>query len=153
MPIAAYGIRRCRRCWARFILGTGSEIRGVVTVPQAFSANLPCEEIVGEIHRELNAAGFHVAQSFDLRSARALLPSCTCPHHGTALCDCQYSVLRIYGQTSAPETLVIHGHDARCWIVIADNPNGRGTPYLVSEIVQVLAAARLIYRGDGESDG
>ena len=113
-------------------------------MPHAFSANLPCEEIVAEIQRDLRIAGFYVAQSFDLRSARALLPNCACPYHGTALCDCQYSVLLIYGQTSAPETLVIHGHDARCWIVLADNPNGRVTPNLASEIVQVLAAARLI---------
>lgn len=91
-------------------------------MPHEFSANLPCEKIVAEICRELNAAGFHVVQSFDLRSARALFPACTCPRHGTAQCDCEYSVLLVYGREPAPETLIVYGHDAQCWIALADNP-------------------------------
>ena len=36
--------------------------------------------------------GLTVMRSFDLRSALAGQPSCECPHHGTAECNCQYAV-------------------------------------------------------------
>jgi len=113
-------------------------------VPHEFTANLPCEEIVGRICRALRAAGFRVEQSFDLRSALTLVPDCTCPHHGTALCDCQYNVLLIYGQAPAPATLVVHGHDNQCWIALSDDPNGRAASALSTEISDTLAVDRLI---------
>ncbi|MEW6578737.1 MAG: hypothetical protein AB1435_06030 [Chloroflexota bacterium] len=121
-------------------------------VPQELGAAVSCEEIIAEICRELSAAGFHVAQSFDLRSARALFPDYACPHHGTALCDCQYSVLLIYGQATAPETLIVHGHDVWCRILLADNPHREATSHLASEIAQVLAATGLILPADCEQD-
>ncbi len=121
-------------------------------MPQELGVAVSCEEIVAEIYRQLSAAGFHVAQSFDLRSARALFPDCACPHHGTALCDCQYSVLLVYGQTATPETLIVHGHDVWCRILLADNPHREATSPLASEIAQVLATAGLILPADCEQD-
>lgn len=113
---------------------------------------MSCEEIVAETLRQLSAAGFHVAQSFDLRSARALFPGCACPHHGTALCDCQYSVLLIYEQAAAPETLIVHGHGVWCRILLADNPSREATSQLASQIAQVLVAAGLILPVDCEQN-
>jgi len=113
-------------------------------VPREFTVNQTCNEIVPTIQRELNAAGFRVEQSFDLRSALTLVPNCTCPHHGTALCDCQYNVLLIYGQAPVPASLIVHGHDQQCWIVLADDPNGRVATPLVADIVRALASAHLI---------
>ena len=111
---------------------------------RGFSVSQTCDEMVPAIRRELAAAGFRVEQSFDLRSALALVPNCTCPHHGTALCDCQYNVLLIYGQTPMPASLIVHGHDHHCWIALADDPNGRDTTRLTAEIIQTLAGAHLI---------
>ncbi len=113
-------------------------------MPREFTVNQTCNEIVPTIQRELNAAGFRVEQSFDLRSALTLVPNCTCPHHGTALCDCQYNVLLIYGQAPVPASLIVHGHDQQCWIVLADDPNGRVATPLVADIVRALASAHLI---------
>jgi hypothetical protein len=114
-------------------------------VQREFTVNTVCDEIVAAIRRELVAAGFRVEQSFDLRSALALVPDCTCPHHGTALCDCQYNVLLVYKQVmSAPVTLVAHGHDGQCWLALADDPNGREAARLAADIVRTLAAAGLI---------
>jgi len=96
------------------------------------------------IRRELVTAGFRVEQSFDLRSALTLLPNCTCPHHGTALCDCQYNVLLIYGQTPIPASLIVHGHDHQCWIALADDPNGQVAPGLAADILHTLASAHLL---------
>ena len=109
-----------------------------------FTVNQTCDEMVPTIRRELAAAGFRVAQSFDLRSALTLVPNCTCPHHGTALCDCQYNVLLIYGQAPMPASLIVHGHDHQCWIALADDPNGREVTRLTTEIIQALVAAQLI---------
>jgi hypothetical protein len=113
-------------------------------VPREFIVNQTCDEIVPTIQRELNAAGFRVEQSFDLRSALTLVPNCTCPHHGTALCDCRYNVLLIYGQEQLPTSLIVHGHDHQCWIALADDPNGRVASRLAADIVRALASAHLI---------
>lgn len=110
-----------------------------------FTVNKTCDNIVLAIRQELDAAGFRVEQSFDLRSVLALVPNCTCPHHGTALCDCQYNVLLlIYGRASTPATLVVHGHDNQCRIALAEDPSGRETTALAAEIIHTLAVVRLI---------
>lgn len=109
-----------------------------------FVANQTCNEMVPTIQRKLGAAGFRVEQSFDLRSALTLAPDCTCPHHGTALCDCQYNVLLIYGPAPVPATLIVHGHDHQCWIALADDPIGRVPTRLAADIVRALASAQLI---------
>lgn len=109
-----------------------------------FTVNNDCDEIVPIICHELVAAGFRVEQSFDLRSALTLVPNCACPHHGTALCDCQYNVLLVYGRAQAPASLIVHGHDHRCWIALADDPNGQAVPGLAADIIQTLAVAHLI---------
>jgi hypothetical protein len=113
-------------------------------VQREFTVNQTCDEMVPSIQRELVAAGFRVAQSFDLRSALTLVPDCTCPHHGTALCDCQYNVLLVYGQAPMPASLVVHGHDHQCWIALADDPNGRDAKGLATDILPALAVAHLI---------
>jgi hypothetical protein len=113
-------------------------------VQREFTMSQTCDEIVPAIRRELAAAGFRVAQSFDLRSALSLVPNCTCPHHGTELCDCQYNVLLIYGPAPVPASLIVHGHDHQCWIALADDPNGREAARLTVEIIQTLAGAHLI---------
>lgn len=112
-----------------------------------FAANAVCNEIVPLVCRELSAAGFRVEQSFDLRSALDLVPDRACPHHGTALCDCQYNVLLVYGQAPAPASLIVHGHDRQCWIVLADDPNGHAASGLAANIVRSLAAAHVIAIG------
>ena len=84
-----------------------------------FTVNVPCDEIAVPVRQALGDAGFRVEQSFDLRSALNLIPNCACPHHGTALCDCEYSVMLVYGPaSSAPVTLVTHGHDDQCWLAL-----------------------------------
>lgn len=113
-------------------------------MPREFTVNQTCNEIVPTIQRELNAAGFRVEQSFDLRSALTLVPNCACPHHGTALCDCQYNVLLIYGQEQLPTSLIVHGHDQQCWIALADDPNGCVASRFAADIVRALASAHLI---------
>jgi hypothetical protein len=96
-----------------------------------------CHEVVAILQGALRAAGFRVEQSFDLRSALAGAPTCACPHHGTARCDCQYNVLLVYGQTGVPVSLIVHGHDARTWIVLAGYSDAAAE--LAAQITQAVA--------------
>jgi hypothetical protein len=123
--------------------------RGTPAVLHEFAVYLPCDKSVAAVCQSLSAAGLRVEQSFNLHAALALFPNCTCPHHGTAMCDCQYTVLLVYGQAlSAPVTVVVHGHDNRSWITVSDPPNGWAPEGLSLGIVQTLAAAHLIELND-----
>lgn len=114
-----------------------------------FAVNLPCDESVAVVCQSLGTARLRVEQSFNLRAALTLVPNCACPYHGAALCDCQYTVLLVYGQTlSAPVTIVVHGRANQSWIAVSDPPNGRAPTGLALEIVQTLAAAHLITLND-----
>lgn len=103
------------------------------------AVNRACHEVVPALQGALRAAGFRVEQSFDLRSALAGVPACACPHHGTARCDCQYNVLLVNGQAHMPVSLIVHGHDDRTWISLADSPEGDAVSELVAQIMQTLA--------------
>jgi len=73
-----------------------------------------CGRMADQLSRDLGAAGLRVTRSFDLQSARHALrdpESCSCPHHGTAECTCQYVVLLVDAGAGSPLTLVAHGHD------------------------------------------
>lgn len=114
-----------------------------------FAVYLPCDESVAAVRHALCRARLRVHQSFDLRGALTLVPDCACPHHGTGLCDCQYSVLLVYGQAlSAPVTVVAHGRDHRTWITVSDPPDEGAAAGLSLAIVQALAAAHLITLDD-----
>lgn len=102
--------------------------------------NRACHEVIPVLQRALRAVELRVEQSFNLRSALAGVPACACPHHGTAHCDCQYNVLLVYGQARMPVSVVVHGHDDRTWIALADCPEGGAVSELVARIMQALAA-------------
>ncbi len=71
------------------------------------------------LRRDLLASGLQVDVSFDLQSARQAMRNpaeCTCPHHGTTHCTCQYAVLLVRRAEQPPLSLVIHGHENRLYI-------------------------------------
>jgi len=105
--------------------------------------NRACQEIVPVLQGALMAAGLRVEQSFDLRSALSDVPACACPHHGTARCDCQYNVLLVYGQAGMPVSVIVHGHDDRSWIALADYPRVGAVSEVVAQIMQTLAVSLL----------
>jgi len=107
------------------------------------AVNRACHEVIPVLQGALRAAGLRVEQSFDLRSALAAVPACTCPHHGTARCDCQYNVLLVYGHASMPVSVIVHGHDDRCWIALADYSGAGAIAELAAQITQALAALLL----------
>ena len=103
-----------------------------------------CEEATTQAAQLLSGAGLQVVRSFDLRSARAAHAECTCPHHGTAQCTCQFVVLLVYGQGGAPMSLVVHGHDGQTWLSLVDTPQQPADMKLAAKIAQALSPASFV---------
>lgn len=103
----------------------------------------PVDEAVGWIIEALTRSDLQVATSFDLRTACAAQTEWPCPHHGTSDCDCQMVVLLVYGADACPATLVVHGHDGRTWLSLADVPGQRPSRKLAATIRTMVAANAL----------
>jgi len=111
---------------------------------QLVTIRADCEEATAQATHLLSSASLQVVRSFDLRSARVAHAECTCPHHGTAECTCQFVVFLVYGQAGAPVTLVAHGHDGQTWLSLVDTPQQPADMRLAATIAQALSPARLV---------
>ena len=99
--------------------------------------------------------GFHVIRSFDLRSALAAHGGCECPHHGTAQCNCQFSVLLIYrerplgqsppgGDAAEPVVLTTHSRDNRTEARIVHDATTIPDPRLAEAVMAALVEAAIM---------
>ena len=102
------------------------------------SINHPCDEALQWTNKQLSQAGLRPVQTFDLHAARVGLHDCPCPNHGAEECDCQMVVLLVYGKTSEPVTLILHGNDGQTWISIAEDARQRADTKLLAVIQQSL---------------
>lgn len=93
---------------------------------------------VDQVVKALTGAGLQVVHSFDLQVARSAHTGCTCPHHGTAQCDCQMVVLLVYDRVHSPATLIAHSHDAQTQVRLVDAPEQRPHPQLEMIILKAL---------------
>ena len=80
----------------------------------------PCEDAVPYFVERMNQAGLHVIRTFDLHETRIDETACSCPHHGTAQCDCEMIVLLVYGKDNQPASLVVHGHNGQTWFSLVE---------------------------------
>ncbi len=99
------------------------------------------EAMIAQVTRFLVGADLRVVRTFDLKAACAEQPGGVCPHHGTAPCNCQLSVLLVYSQASDPITLTVHQCDGQTWLSLVDGPQQRADPLLEARILQALAPA------------
>jgi hypothetical protein len=114
-----------------------------VMMADLFSIPRSCDEVAAGLTQTLAQNGLGVTRSFDLHSARAAHTNCACPHHGTALCDCQLVILLVYEQGNGPVTLLVHGRDGQTSLSLADN--GSITPegeQLEATILKALAVLK-----------
>ena len=111
---------------------------------QLVTIQADCEEATAQAVQILSSAGLQVVRSFDLRSARSDHAECTCPHHGTAQCTCQFVVLLVYGQSGRPVTLVAHGQDGQTWLSLVDIPQQPADMKLATKIAQALSPASVV---------
>lgn len=109
--------------------GGGSEPAGVFVsgahtgsyyMDRQLQVAMDCEDAVHKLTSALEERGMRVYRSFDLRAALAAIPDCTCPHHGTDKCTCQYAVLFVYGRTSTPLLIVAHGRDGWTHLLLSE---------------------------------
>jgi len=98
----------------------------------------PYGETIKWVKQQLMQAGLHPVQTFDLHTARMGLHNYPCPNHGTDECDCQMVVLLVYGDTGAPETLILHGNGENTWLSITDSLVSNAIGSLVEVIKETL---------------
>lgn len=104
----------------------------------SWSVPVPCDASVHWLEERLVHAGLRLLRTFDLHAARDGAAGCTCPHHGTAACDCQMVVVLVYAPTGAPVSLVIHGNDGQSWLSLIDRPDQRADPSTMLAIQMAL---------------
>jgi hypothetical protein len=114
------------------LLSEGNIMRDLTVIAQSGA------EVVNQAVRQLQRAGFDVRRSFDLQTTRAFQSGCSCPHHGTALCDCQYAVLLVQSPDGSLLTLLAHGRDGLTWFSLADDPGQNASGLMVEEIERLL---------------
>jgi hypothetical protein len=86
------------------------------------------ERVIPELLGRLQRQGLHIITTFDFQLARAPHSECSCPHHGTENCNCQYVVLLVYEPQydyTVYRTITVHGQDKQVWLSLLNRP---GTP-------------------------
>lgn len=106
--------------------------------PPFLYVNKACDEAVAEVMQQLASANLQVLRTFDFQLARTGLTQCTCPHHGTEQCDCQFVILLVYRDSLPPTSLVVHGHHGKSWFSLVDSPEQRAAPRTIATIRQAL---------------
>ena len=101
---------------------------------------LPCEEAIAWLDGRLVRSGIQLQRTFDLRATRGVNFGCSCPHHGTDLCDCQMVVLLVYGESPRPTSLVAHAHNGRTSFTLVDNPQQPADRALETTLKQSISA-------------
>jgi hypothetical protein len=96
-----------------------------------------CEDAIPYFVNRMNQAGLYVIRTFDLHETHMVESICSCPHHGTAQCDCQMVVLLVYGKDNKPASLVVHGHNGQTWFSLVEFLGSINTP-LESQICSIL---------------
>lgn len=110
------------------------------------------ECIIPELLGKLQRQGLHVITTFDFQLARAPHVECSCPHHGTENCNCQYVVLLVYEPKyghAVYRTLTVHGQDEQAWLSLLQRQEpsaGNVRPYaaLEAKLLKVLQGLELI---------
>lgn len=101
-----------------------------------------CETAVPYFIERMKQAGLYVIRTFDLHETRTVEIGCSCPHHGTAECDCQMVVLLVYGKDNQPASLVVHGHNGETWFSLVEFLGSTNTR-LETQICTILSPSMM----------
>ena len=107
-----------------------------------WTIKLACDEAVDFLTRVLEERGFYVLRSFDLRSARALLrdpQNCSCPHHGTDQCGCQYVVILARTSQDQPISIIVHGYENETTISLGRAPQSEPNNQTIAILQDIVA--------------
>ncbi len=97
-----------------------------------------CDEVISQVTQYLLTDGYLVLESFDLQSAREAHSECSCPHHGTEKCNCQFVVLLVYGVDPNPSTITIHSSDQRTELTVFDAPGQQNSERLKTSVLRAI---------------
>ncbi len=98
--------------------------------------------VIGWLTNLLQEAGLQLSPSFNFRTALPEGISCNCSHHFDN-CDCDLTVLLVYGSESQPVTLLAHSHNGRTWLSLVDDGEERPSSDLSLQIKSALAVPQL----------
>lgn len=107
------------------------------------------ERVIPQLLDRLQHQGLHVVTTFDFQLARAPHVECSCPHHGTENCNCQYVVLLVYEPQygyAVYRTITVHGRDEQVWLSLLRRPGtpaGNSEPHVTLEAKLLDALQRL----------
>ena len=97
--------------------------------------------VIGWLTDLLQEAGLQLSSSFNFRTALPKGISCNCPDHADN-CDCDLTVLLVFGSEPEPATLLAHSHYGRTWLSLVDDAEERSSSDLSLQIKSVLAAPK-----------
>src|SRR5689334_24599760 len=109
-----------------------------MSISPFLSVKQSCKDTLQWTKKQLSLGNLRAVQTFDLNTAKVGMHNCTCPHHGTAECDCQMVVMLVYGNTNDPVTLILHGNDGQTWVSIGETPLFNSDAVLVRTIRRAL---------------
>ena len=98
--------------------------------------------VIGWLTDLLQEAGLQLSSSFNFRTSLPQGISCNCPDHA-GNCDCDLTVLLVYGSEPNPATLLAHSHNGRTWLSLVDNGDERSSSDLRRQIRSSLTATPL----------
>ncbi len=94
----------------------------------------------------LRDAGFRVYRTFCLSEARTSGGVCTCPHHGSMACTCEWCTYLVYDHDGhLVATLTLYGHDERTRIT------WKGESHRLTDLDAVLEAVQASIEGKSSS--
>jgi hypothetical protein len=103
-----------------------------------YSLECSCDEALHQVQACFRESGLRVMQTFDLHTTRHARQDCSCPNHTTETCDCQMVVLLVFGETTEPIPLILHGNHGRTWISFAENTSYQLEVNMRSRIEEIL---------------
>ena len=111
-----------------------------MTVPDKYSrkTKFSRKNPIQRITKTLQDAGLRVMVSFDSRQTQLDQQYFSCPHHGTADCDCHIVVLLVYGTEAYPASLIAYGQDDEIRVSLIYPPGLRPSHILQSQIISAL---------------
>lgn len=119
------------------------------------------ERVIPQLLDRLQHQGLHVVTTFDFQLARAPHVECSCPHHGTENCNCQYVVLLVYEPQygyAVYRTITVHGQDKQVWLSLLQRPEPLirdARPYAAMEakLLEVLQGLEPIIEAQRQEAG
>jgi hypothetical protein len=106
------------------------------------------EETVARVIALIRDAKLDVLRTFDLKSACACGPDNVCPHHGVAPCDCQLTILLVYGPYDGPVMLTGHACDGRIWFSLGYSALPQTEPSLQTVLTRLMRDERYLVEAE-----